>query len=354
MITYKIYPIPHEVRGLEYLNLLHKHIEALSGEGSVFQITKFSWKSLLFSRFSDTERHIIHIHWETNVYGSRFVLVSAFRITTRFFFLWILKLRGVKIVWTMHNVYAHDYPHPRVDALGKEIMWKLANTVIIQEKQFAQIEMKKRPRAHIEVIPQGNYVGVYGPLWKGDRKQIRESFGFTEQDVVLLSLGSVRPYKAIPDLIEVIKKASEENKHIKLLITGKISEEYKKIIIDAVAGNPAIVLKLGFVPDEKIPELLTVADYSVFYYKDSSLSSAAMILSLSYGTPVITRNIPASSMITEGINGYVFKTSLQLKNILMKLDSTLRQDRYTIISTIEQQTWNVVALDLSKIYSNWN
>jgi len=350
MITYTIYPIPYEVRGLEYLNLLHKYVEKDTSNGAVFQIKKFSWTKLLFGFRSKNERRIVHIHWETNIYGSEYAVISIIRMVYRFLGLRLLKLRGVKIVWTMHNLRAHDYPHPFVDAIGRELTRCLSDAVVIQEKTFASEEARRRPSARIVFIPQGNYVGVYGQLWRGDRNQLRESYDIKTGEIILLALGSVRPYKALPVLMKIVSEARRQGAPVRLFIFGKTSEKYERTIREEADKTEAVTLHLGFVPDHKIPEVLALADYSIFYYEDSSLNSAAMMLSLSYGTPVIIRKIPASEIITKQ-NGLVFQTAEELKNILLSLASVQPFDHNAIIDTVAHQDWPTVASKLCRLYN---
>lgn len=347
-MRYNIYPIPYEVRGLEYLNLLHKHIQNDTLPHATFHIEKFSWLRLFFAS-KKNNKHTVHIHWETNIYGSKYAFVSLVRMVYRFLGLFLLKLRGIKVIWTMHNLEAHDYPHPWIDRIGKSIMWKLVDKVIIQEKNIADRESRQRKTSKIVHISQGNYVGVYGPLWQGNKEELRKKYNIKNGEIVLFALGSIRPYKELPILIDAVEEACKEGVNCKLLIMGKLSKEYEPIITKKAEGKSAIRLLSGFVENEKIPEVFALADYSVFYYGDSSLSSAAMMLSLSYGVPVITRNIPASEIIKEGINGYVFSSKNELKRILRNIKKEIF-DKNAIIGTVQGQDWVTVTDNLKHAY----
>lgn len=348
-MKYNIYSIPNEVSGLEYLNLLYKHLMGRSEDGNIFELKKFSW-SILFQRFPEGERNIIHSHWETNIYGSKYILVSLIRMAWRFPALILFRMQGFKILWTMHNLKAHDYPHPWIDKIGKRIMWKLANKIIIQEKLVAEKETKTRKTSKIICIPQGNYVGVYGPMWEGNRIDLRLVYGLREEEVVLLALGSIRPYKELPPLIEVVNKIYNEGYKIKLIIMGKLSEDYRDIVESKTTGLNSVLLIPRFVEDSKIPEVLALADYTIFYYDESSLSSAAMIMSLSYGTPVITRDVPASGMIRENVNGHIFHSKSELEEILKKISSGEVFNKSDIIRTVEDQSWPNVTSKLREAY----
>lgn len=348
MTTYTIYPIPNEVRGSEYLNLLHTSIEGASSVDIIFRIKKFSWRELFFSRPKQNGHRLIHIHWETNIYGSKFVFVSLVRMVTRFPALWLLKLRGVKIIWTMHNLYAHDYPHPRIDALGRFFMWHLVDTVTIQQEKITQKEIAHRSSPRIVFIQHPNFVGVFGPLWEGDREGFRNKLGIRPEEKVLLAVGSVRPYKELPALIDAVSEAYAKGAKVRLLIAGKASKEYGDTIIQKAGNNPAVILQLGFVEMKDMSSLLALSDYSILYYGDSSLNSGPLILSLSYGVPVITRDMPASEIITKE-NGFIFHDAKELENILLKLASVPPFDRDAIIGT-SGPDWPTMAQQLRQAY----
>ncbi len=348
MIKYNIYSIPNEVRGLEYLNLLYKNTMGQDGSENIFELRNFSWTKAFLIFNHKNEKNIVHIHWETNIYGSRYALISILRMILRFSILFVLKLTGIKIVWTMHNLEAHDYKHSEIDRLGKRIMWGIADRVIIQEKKIVEDKNNKK----VVWIPQGNYVGVYGELSKVDQKVLKKQNGFDENSILLLALGSIRPYKALSKLIEQIEIAVNQGAKIHLLIAGKLADDYKEVMEEAVRGKNFITLKAGFVPDKEIPSILNMADYTIYYYSKSSLSSAAMIMSLSYGTPVITRDIPASEMVQEGINGFIYKNDDELIRLLKNLKSKSYFKIENVVSTIEDQSWGRVAKELRELYIN--
>ncbi|MFZ2072139.1 MAG: glycosyltransferase [Minisyncoccia bacterium] len=348
MVKYNIYSIPYSINGSEYLNLLHKSIRENPLEDSTFDVKPFSWIKLLFLSFAKDERNIIHIHWETNIYGSKYIFVSLIRMLLKFPGFLLLKLLGIKIVWTVHNLYSHDYLHPRVDALGRFFMWKIADTVVVQQKKFEQSQLLFRPSKKIVFIQHPNFIGVFGPLWSGDKESLRNSYEIKSKEIILLAVGSVRPYKELPTLIDVINSSYKEGINVRLLIAGKASKEYGEIITNKVDNNPAIILRLGFVEMNEMSKLLALSDYSILYYGDSSLNSGPLILSLSYGVPVITRDMPASEIITKE-NGFVFHDSEELKNILRKLDKVTAFDRDAIIQS-SGPDWPTMAIKLNETF----
>ena len=68
-----------------------------------------------------------------------------------------------------------------------------------------------------------------------------------------------------------------------------------------------------FIPESEMAQLLGSADYAIFWFDDSVLTSSGVILSLSYGLPVICRRIPTAEKIRDGVNGYLFDTADDLQ-----------------------------------------
>jgi beta-1,4-mannosyltransferase len=354
MATYNIYPIPREIHGPPYLDLLYGKTVGRAEDGSLYQIKDFSWKKLLFGEFNKDERQVVHIHWETNIYGSKYALVTIARMLIRFPALLLMKLRGVRIVWTKHNMSAHDYKHTKLDSLGTEMMWRVVDAVIIQERIFAEAEQNKRRGSKIYCVPPGNYIGVYGPLWQGDKARLRKGFGLGTEDMVIMAIGSVRPYKALPEVIQAIKQARSSNSKLRLVIAGKASPDYEKVIRDEVGEDDFVSLIFGYIPDEKIPEYLALADYTICYYGDSALGSAAIMLSLSYGVPVITRDFPASELVMPRVGGYVFHDKEELVRVLSSL-KPLEVSTEEIINTVKAQDWESAGKKLRSVYKElWN
>ena len=78
-----------------------------------------------------------------------------------------------------------------------------------------------------------------------------------------------------------------------------------------------------------------------------------MLLSLSYGVPVITRRIPATEIIHDR-KGYVFENDSELADILKSLqpmnESMQKERSRDIIHDIRKFDWSYSAKKLIRIY----
>ncbi len=267
---------------------------------------------------------ILCLHWSTELYGSKFWIKSLFMLATNLAGLLALKLfNNVRFVWVLHNRYAHDYPHPLIDRIGRSLVERLADVIVAQQQQTEHEYKTKYPHKRIEYIPHVNFVGAYGPLVpKTDT--LREEFALSSEDIVLLSFGAIRPYKKIEYVIDALAACAPELRNrIALVVAGKGSEPYIDMLKKRAGDMVRLFVREGFVPDDQVPILLSSASYAVFFFDESERTSGSLLVSLSYGLPVIARAIAGAECV-DGTNGYTFSDTNGLKQILERLPVTVR------------------------------
>ena len=93
-----------------------------------------------------------------------------------------------------------------------------------------------------------------------------------------------------------------------------------------------------------------MADYSIFWYDNSVLTSAGIALSLSYGVPVIARDIPAADDVRDGVNGYLYTNDSELSKILLDLPGKNKISQENIIKTIAERNSEYIAKRLVGLY----
>lgn len=344
--TVFVYPFPASSGSNHYLGLLYGALEGM---------TSGSWKatvrSIDLADISEQQKkfpqskHVIHVHWSTVLYGSRWALKSAWLLWRNFRYLRKLKNQGVKILWTMHNFYAHDYPHPKIDRYGREQLGELADAIIIQQKKAATDCQQRWPQRKINYLPHGHYLEAYGPLVARSVKK-REDWGFKGDDLVLISLGAIRPYKGLEEIVDAIR--STNNSNLKMLIAGQGQASYIQRLKSLVAGDSRFVFYDKFVADEKVPEFLSLADYGIFWYDDSVLTSGGIILSLSYGLSVIARSSGLTVELVREQNGHLF----QAKDDLIKILDSLRPGLFNgqlVQQSVADWSWENISKSLLDI-----
>lgn len=350
-----VYILPSKNKNNKYIDLFIGSLRDLGKSITVKDIkndTLFQVFKSVISNYNPKVKNIIHIHWSTIIYGSRFAIKSILLMSFNIALILILKfLYNAKIVWTVHNYYAHDYTHRSIDNIGRYLLFKLSNAVVTQEETSYKEYLQKYGTTKIKYIPHGNYIDCYGPIVER-KNDLRRSLGFDENDIVLLSIGAIAKYKRNESIIESVKIARKYLPNLKLLIVGKGKEEYINSLYKLIGDDHGIVIKNNFVQDIEMPNYLSICDYSIFFYDSSEMTSGAIILSLSYGVPVISRNIPGAERV-RGNSGFVFDNTGMLndilKNKIKKFDNSTRND---IIDTVRNDSWKSVSMALYKLYNS--
>lgn len=349
----RLFLFPSFNRNNKYIELLTTALRQYPQIEQVPLSSTTLWGVLCFLRKHNTPyvKNILHIQWSTVLYGSRFFLKSLGLLMVHVVLLAVFKswYRG-KVVWTVHNAAAHDYPHARMDRLGRWILLTAADCIIVQQRTTLQSYRQRYPTSNLHYIPHGNYVGAYGPLVARDQV-LRDAYGFKKEDVVLLSLGAIAPYKRNSDIIDIVLTAQKRRSDLKLLIIGKGTEAHVADLMSRIPLGSGIVIRNEFVPDAEIPRYIAMADYAIFYYDDSEMTSGGLVLALSYGLPVIARNIAATEVIHSG-NGRVGANKEELILLVQQLSATnTAAHRSAIIAGTKEQDWRQTTKMLVDLYN---
>lgn len=237
---------------------------------------------------------VVHLHWLEFIApsvtgGPRGVMRTVIRQGRLVAALWWLRLRGIRLVWTVHNLSPHEPVHPRLESLLARAVSRTCH-VLVAHSAYARERIHERwgGAVTVDVIPHGNYIGVFAPP-RGTRRELRRSLQIPDDAYVYLAFGQVRPYKRLTDLVSAFRALRAET--VRLLIAGKpvVAAEVARLR-DAAAEDPRILLDLREVPDDEVSGLHLCADAAVLAYRDV-FSSGALLLALSHGLPVVAPDV---------------------------------------------------------------
>ena len=145
---------------------------------------------------------VLHLHWlhsflvRTTIAKS--LMGSAIFVTQ----LTLLKLAGVKIVWTVHNLKNHDNQHLKLERFFTSVVARLCNSIIVHgdsvKGEVAEaLRLKNTDKLH--TVPHGNYIGCYPN--ERSRESARAQLSLTSHPTFLF-LGLIRPYKGVIELMD--------------------------------------------------------------------------------------------------------------------------------------------------------
>lgn len=237
-----------------------------------------------FSLKSSMRRHydVVHFHWPETPFNHN--LMGAFVNSVRIFgAMAFVRRSGGRIVWTMHNLKAHDSVNPWLE----EQFWRrfLAQVDGVIALTRYSLEVAREVRPQICLIP--NYV-VAHPHYRGvypdtiSREEARVKLGIKPGVKLLTFFGQVREYKNIPKLIQLVRSMVG----VELLVAGKpINDRMRREVIAAAHNDPRIHLRLEHIPDDEVQDCFRACDVVALPYRDI-LNSGTALLGLSFDRPV--------------------------------------------------------------------
>jgi GT2 family glycosyltransferase/glycosyltransferase involved in cell wall biosynthesis len=276
-------------------------------------------RDLSYLRLLLRRTDIVHLHWPdlTFLSGPRRWRQVA-RLALFFSFLRIARLRGTKVVWTVHNISSHESRStPRIRAWYTRLLLRNVDGILslttdgITAARFAYPELQYLPAF---VTPHGHYRDSYD--FSASQADARRALGIrplSSLDATLfLSVGQIRAYKNVPHLVDVFARravrvpaggASAESPREVLAIAGKPADVALRAAITASAsGSGSVVLDLTFLPDQRLATWLRAADVVVLPYSKIQNSGSA-ILALSADRPVVVPAIGAMTELQQQVGG---------------------------------------------------
>jgi glycosyltransferase involved in cell wall biosynthesis len=145
---------------------------------------------------------VVHIHWpQSEVLGN-------FAVAVYKFFWMVLRLfvqhrRGAAIVWTVHNLQAHDQNNPRLESALMGIVTRLVSGTIYLSPASRDAAFRRWPRLAARpsaVIPHGLYENSLRA--EDTARSARAAFGLPDTRPVIGFLGDIKPYKGMDRILQ--------------------------------------------------------------------------------------------------------------------------------------------------------
>ena len=168
-------------------HLANFNVEVKGGKSGEFFLQKAltQWKP-----------EILHLHW-LHSFCTKSTFIKSL-ISSGIFIcqLVILRLLGVKIVWTVHNLKNHNNKYLKLDHICTKTVAKLCHAIIAhcekaKEEIISTFNLSNSDK--VFVVPHGNYIGCYEN--KISRAEARHTLGIPESKTVLLFFGLIRSTK---------------------------------------------------------------------------------------------------------------------------------------------------------------
>jgi len=328
-----------------YTALLYRHLERRG-----FEIAEFSLPGLLLGNAD-----IWHIHWPDLTLNAgpahrRFRRALIFLAK-----LLIARLRGVRVVWTVHNLKPHDWVMDRVQAFVHAAFLRSISAFISLTESARSAAVDQYPALRNVrgfVVPHGHYAGVYPDTV--DRRDARSALGLPAAAKVYLFFGQIRAYKNLPALIDAFDDLGDEDSY--LVIAGNpLEPEYGRRIAALTGGRERVRCDLGPIANERVQLFMRAADVVVLPYQDI-LNSGAALLALSFQRPVV---VPGAGSMVElaAVFGerwvHTYSGELSPTDLSAAMAMTGGADDDALVRlerALEQHSWPRIAVLTSGVY----
>lgn len=228
---------------------------------------------------------VLHVHWPDYALKQSSAGRAMLKVLAMFALMDLARLRGKKIIWTVHNLGSHEGFHPRLERwFWKNFVTRLDGYISLSESGKSAFLERFPAMRNVPgfVIPHGHYRGSY-PC-EMTREKVRSDFGIAQDAPVLVFLGNIRAYKNVAHLIRTFRQI--QNTSARLLVAGNGEREVVEEIKRLAKEDSRVHLFLGYVPDERVQLFMRAADLVVLPFREI-LNSGSALLALSFDRPVL-------------------------------------------------------------------
>jgi len=280
------------LRALQYPDSWNPYLrclrEALAHHDVDVEVVGSPWRFFVAALHSRPD--VLHLHWvhphsrNASLTLVKFCLVQAA--------IWLFAMRGVRIVWTIHNLESHEKRYLRLDRLNSRLVARQVDAALVHARP--QIELVcsalDLPPSKVHHVPHGNYVGcVPDPVPRPHGGPARITTHF-------LYFGLIRPYKGVLELIEAFRHLQGA---VVLTVAGRPQGDGMKEAVESAAKtDPRIRLRLEYLTEEELAALIAECDVVVLPFTEI-FTSGSLVMAITCAKPVI---VPDSASLREYVD----------------------------------------------------
>jgi glycosyltransferase involved in cell wall biosynthesis len=303
---------------------------------------------------------LLQLDWPHDWYGGRNAATRA--IKQLMYRDGLRRLRRLPVVWTAHNLAAHDAADPAferrmiqslIDACDGVIVLSRASEALLRESYSVG------PDTRVEIIHHGHYIGCYPN--RITRDDARRRLGLPHDARIVISLGRLQPYKGLEELIDAFTAIARPG-NVLLLAGSVVSDDYRLRLRAASAAattrrpDVRIEIRDALVPDDELQVCFNACDVVALPFR-KVLNSGSLLLAMSFGCPVVAPRLGSIPEVAcpDGWFGYEAGDAAGLRAALesalaVRDRSALRQR--VLDFTAKNYDWRSVGTKAANLYSD--
>jgi beta-1,4-mannosyltransferase len=291
---------------------------------------------------------VLHLHWtQPYLYWPRSGRLSRLLAWRLLFQLRAVRRLGIRIVWTVHNVAAHERADTEAELRVSRRLAGLCDALVVhceaaRETVIDALRIDPARLDRVVIVAHGHYLDAYTS--DVSRADARRSFGVGDEERVLLLFGALRSYKGATDLLAAFRRVDDGRARL-LLAGAPFTSQLRTEIEAAAAHDERVITRLEFVPDAEVGRYMRAADAAVVPFRDV-LTSGSVILAMSFGLAVIAPRLGCLPE-TVGEEGGILYDPTATDALARALEHALRADLRQMgehnRAAIGQISWDTVA-----------
>lgn len=229
-------------------------------------------------------QNILHLHWGLqNFCQGRNFLTSVKLCLLLTFDLIRLRLRGIRIVWTCHNLTPHRQGYRICDWYARFVIAQLAHLVLTHGRAIKMAVRRRYFRArNTHVVPIGSNMAVYRT--PEPKTEARRRFNIDPDARMFLFIGAMRANKGVPDLIRAFRRMAGEGD--RLWIVGRVEDDSLPPLLDEAEKDPRVHIVRQNCTDDEFVSYLAATDVLALPMREVTTSSSCL-LGVPYNIPTV-------------------------------------------------------------------
>lgn len=227
---------------------------------------------------------------ETVIRTEKTQIVETFAHPNTVIFSFLARMRSLveRVVVSYHAL--------GVDARGTVVRPYLRPLLRRMDAHIAVAEIQKRHLVEVEglrpdsvhVIYNGVDTALFRPASNDERSSMRRALGASDDAMVLMAVGSLKPIKGVDILLRAVAPVMQKHAHVHLVLVGEGPDRTALKSLARELGIADRVLLLGLRDD--VDALLRAADALVLASRTEALPTV-VLEAMATGLPVVATNV---------------------------------------------------------------
>jgi glycosyltransferase involved in cell wall biosynthesis len=298
----------------------------------------FGWLAAGYSLRGD----IVHAQWWSFALAPIYLTLLS-----------IARVRGKRVVLTVHNVEPHEGGILR--RLTNRAVLPLAHKILVHTNQNAgQLTLSGVSPTRVAVVPMG--IGASEVISADARVSARNALGLERDEPLALFLGNIRPYKGLNNLIDAFRLVLAAVPNARLAIVGQPWGPAQKVTqaVSRAGLGSSVISHLRYATADEMRDFYAAADVVVYPYTHFDAQSAAATDALRFGKAILVTRVGGLPDLVDDERaivtaGDVRELATALSQVMTSTDlrGKLETDSKRIAS---RSGWDAVAESTARLY----